>query len=86
MVLVPLGLVQRHVDALPLPGSARRRGEGGEGGGMAAGALPFPLLLMPEKKPMLAMARAVAGVGAGVARLGRGQVAVGEDGPAARPA
>ena len=33
----------------------------------------MPLMPMPEKKPMLAVARVVAGVGAGVARLGRGE-------------
>ena len=71
VVLVPLRLVQRHVDALLLPGSARRRGEGGEGE-WRAGALPLRLLPMPEKKPMLAVARVVAGVGAGVARWRRG--------------
>ena len=43
-------------------------------------------LPMPEKKPVLAVARVVAGVGAGVARWGRRRVAVDDDGPAARPA
>ena len=44
------------------------------------------LLPMPEKKPMLVVARVVAGMGAGVARWGRGRVVVDEDDPAARPA
>ena len=87
MLPVSLRLVHGHVHPLPLPASRRRRRRGELRGEGDDGALPFDLLLLPEKSPIWAarVARVcLPAMGERVwPRWGR---EVDEDGPATRSA